>query len=157
VGGCWRNKSVDLQNAKIWNNTFYDCNTDNNFGAIWNDVKNPAKPITLDLKNNIVCSSRAGQKYAGGETGFVAEGVRATGSNNLWCGMNDHVSMTFATDNMFADPGFASADAVPPDFHLQRNSPAISSGDVGIIPEVTSNYDLVPIIKDAKGVNRGAF
>jgi hypothetical protein len=156
VGGCWRNNSVDLQNAKIWNNTFYDCNTADNFGAIWNDVKNPTIPISLDFKNNIVCSSHAGKKYAGGETGFIAEGVRAIGTRNLWCGLDDHASTAFATDSMFADPGFVSVDAIP-DFHLQRKSPAISSGDIGIIPEVTSNYDLVPIVKGAKVVNRGAF
>ena len=156
VGGCWRNNSVDLQGAKVWNNTFYDCNTDNNFGAIWNDVKNLEKPISLDFKNNIVCPSHPSQKYAGGETGFGAYGVHATGSNNLWCGSSSHASTSFAVNSIFVDPGFANASTVS-NFHLQPKSPAISSGDVSIIPKLTSNYDLVPIAKDAKAVNRGAF
>ena len=156
VGGCWRNNSVDLQAARVWNNTFYDCNTANNFGAIWNDVKNPQKPISLNFKNNIVCPSKPSQKYAGGETGFVVDGVHATGSNNLWCGANDRASTSFAANSIFADPGFANAGANP-DFHLLMTSPAMSSGDLSIMPKVTSNYDLVPIAKDAKAVNRGAF
>ncbi|HSS99974.1 MAG TPA: hypothetical protein VLK33_23225, partial [Terriglobales bacterium] len=156
VGGCWRNNSVHLQGAKVWNNTFYDCNTANNFGAIWNDVKNPAKPISLDFKNNIVCPSQTNQKYAGGETGFVADGVLATGSNNLWCGKNDRASTSFVVNSAFGDPGFASV-GISPDFHLQSQIPASSSGDPSVIQRVTSNYDLVPIANDKKTVNRGAF
>jgi hypothetical protein len=156
VGGCWRNNSVDLQDARVWNNTFYDCNTANNFGAIWNDIKNPDKPISLDFKNNIVCPSDVKQTYAGGEAGFVADGVRAIGSNNLWCRSNDRASTSFAANSIFVDPGFANVSTTP-DFHLQPKSPAISSGDVNITSKVTSNYDFVPIARNAKAVNRGAF
>jgi hypothetical protein len=157
VGGCWRNNSVNLQGAKIWNNTFYDCNTSGSFGAIWNDVKNVENPITADFRNNIVCAANASKEYASGETGFHAGGVQIGGNKNLWCKGKSPASAGFDTEAMFADPKFVKANGKRPDFHLQAASPARNSGDTSVIPMVISNYDFAPNAARATAINRGAF
>ena len=156
-GGCWRNNSVDLQSSRVWNNTFYDCNTDDNDAAIWNDVNNPGTPITVDFKNNIIWPSRASGRYTGGETGFDAEGVRITGNKNSWFGGNNPRSASFDAGAIFADPKFVNGKGRSPDFHPQTASPAIGSGDAAVVPEVSSDYDLVPNPAGASSINRGAY
>lgn len=157
VGGCWRNNSVDLQGAKIWNNTFYNCNTSGSFGAIWNDVKNVEKPITADFKNNIVCAAPASKEYTSGETGFYAKGVAFSGGKNLWCKGRSPTSARFDEGAIFADPQFMKVDGRPADFHLRDGSEALGSGDISVIPLVTSNYDLKMNPVGAGRINRGAF
>jgi hypothetical protein len=160
VAGCWRNNSVYLQNAKIWNNTFYNCNTDPSYpgsAALMNDAKNAATPISMDFRNNIVVPARASRGYAAGEVGFSAEGVRATGNKNIWFGGNDPATVAFTLNAIIADPLFAAAPDVTPDFHLRGTSPAISSGDATVLGVVTSSYDLHAISSHAVSINRGAF
>lgn len=158
-GACWRNHSVDLQDAKIWNNTFYDCNTGNypSGAAIMNDVKNLNAPITIDFRNNIIWPSHASGRYAGGETGFVSEGVRTTGNRNIWFGGNNPQSAGFDANAIFADPRFVNVGGRQPDFHLQGASRGVASGDVGVVPGVSSNYDTVPVSVSASTINRGAY
>lgn len=157
VGGCWRNNSVNLQGAKIWNNTFYDCNTSGSFGAIWNDVKNVENPITADFRNNIVCPSKASQEYTGGETGFYSKGVQIIGNNNLWCKGGNPANAILDSEAKFADPMFVKPNAQAADFHLQAASRARSSGDIRVIPLVTSDYDFAPNVAGTSPINRGAF
>lgn len=157
VGGCWRNNSVDLQGAKIWNNTFYNCNTSGSYGAIWNDVKNADKPITADFRNNIICPAPASKEYASGETGFQAEGVEFSGDKNLWCKGRSQASAMFDVGAIFADPQFSKIGGELFDFHLQSASKAIGSGDASVIPLVTSNFDLEINAIGAQRINRGAF
>jgi hypothetical protein len=156
-GACWRNNSVHLQGAKVWNNTFFNCNTNGNDAAMWNDVKNSKTPITIDFKNNIIFPSSASGRYAGGETGFVAAGVHITGNKNLWFAGNNPKSAAFDVNATFGDPLFASRDAGSPDFRLQAASPATASGDVGVLPGVSSNFDLESISPSAATINRGAY
>ncbi len=157
AGGCWRNNSVNLQGAKIWNNTFYNCNTNGNDAAIWNDVKNLEKPITADFRDNIICASNESKRYAGGETGFHAEGVAIRGWNNFWCNGANPESARFDRDAQFGDPQFVRVDGSWPDFHLQAASPARGSGDITVIPLVISNYDLTVNSRETIAINRGAF
>ncbi len=157
---CWRNNSINLQDARIWNNTFYNCNTDSAYpesAAIMNDVKNTATPITIDFRNNIIWPAHSSGRYAGGEAGFNAAGVRFTGSKNLWYGGNDSESAAPGSENLLANPRFANLEGKPPNFHLQSASPALLSGDVASLSLVISNYDLDPISLAATAINRGAF
>ena len=156
AAGCWRNNSVNLQNAKVWNNTFYNCNTWGNDAAIWNDVKNAARPIRVDFRNNIICASAASAKYTGGEAGFTAAGVSTSGGNNLWCGGKGSASVRFDSNSVFADPKFVAADSKMPDFHLQNGSPARASGDKVVKSMVISNYDF-ECVAPGLAVDRGAY
>jgi hypothetical protein len=156
-GACWRNNSVDLQGAKIWNNTFYNCNTDGGYAAIMNDVKNLKTPITIDFKNNIICPSKASGRYSGGEADFVVDGVRTTGNRNIWFGGNNRENASFDVDAIFANPMFMNVEGNPPDFHLQAASPAVVSGDVTVVPMVSSDYDFEPVPRGASAINRGAY
>jgi hypothetical protein len=155
AGACWRNNSMDLQDARIWNNTFYNCNTAGNGSAIWNDVKNLKKPVTLDFRNNIICPSRGSGRYAGGETGFVSDGVRATGSKNIWCSGSSAASASFEANATFADPQFVNVSGSPPDFHLRAGSRALSGGDLIVLPDVTSTYEFVSV--SSATIHRGAY
>jgi hypothetical protein len=160
VAGCWRNNSIYLQDAKIWNNTFYDCNTDPTYpssAALMNDARNVAKPISMDFRNNIVVPAGASRKYTAGEVGFSAAGVHATGNKNLWSRGDDPATAAFTLNAIVADPLFAAASDVAPDFHLEGTSHAVSSGDVAVLGVVTSNYDLRAISSHAVSINRGAF
>jgi hypothetical protein len=159
VGGCWRNNSVHLQSARIWNNTFYNCNTDNSYpsgAALMNDVENPQAPITADFRNNIIWSSAASARYTGGETGFAAEGVRITGTRDLWFGGHNPDSTGFEVNAVFANPLFVNADRMAPNFHLQGPSPAAFSGDLTVVPIVSSGCDFTPIAVGTRTINRGA-
>jgi hypothetical protein len=160
VAGCWRNNSVYLQDAKIWNNTFYDCNTDPAYpssSALMNDAKNAAKAISMDFRNNIVVPSTASRRYAQGEVGFTADGVHATGNKNLWFGGNDQGTIAFVSNSSVADPLFDAPSAAMPDFHLQESSPAVSTGDASVMNIVKSNYDLRSTSAHKASINRGAF
>ena len=157
---CWRNNSADLQGAKVWNNTFYNCNTDPTYpssSALMNDAKNVGTPITIDFRNNIIWPSHASGRYVGGETGFNVEGVRITANKNVWFGGNNPGSANFDAESIFADPKFVDVDGEPPNFHLQAASPAVHSGDGNVFPVVTSDYDVNPIPNGAAAINRGAY
>lgn len=160
AAGCWRNNSVYLEDARIWNNTFYDCNMDPAYpsgAALMNDVKNAAKPISMDFRNNIVVPASASRKYTAGEVGFSAPGVNVTGNNNLWFGGSNKESVSFGENTLFADPLFVADSATPPDFHLQPKSTAVSSGDVTVLSLVKSNYDLRTTSSRKVSIDRGAF
>ena len=159
-GGCWRNNSVDLQGARIWDNTFYNCNTDESYpsgAALMNDVQNLKTPITIDFRNNIIWPSAVSGRYGGGETGFAAEGVRITGNRNLWFGGNNPGSASFDANALFANPMFVNVERKPLDFHVQPASPAMASGDVAVVPLVGSNYDFDRIPAGASTIDRGAY
>jgi hypothetical protein len=151
---------VDLHGARIWDNTFYNCNTDDSYpsgAALMNDVQNLTIPITIDFRNNIIWPSAVSGRYAGGETGFAAEGVRITGNRNLWFGGNNRGSAGFDANALFANPLFVNVERNPLDFHIQPASPAIASGDVAVVPVVSSNYDCDLIPAGASNINRGAY
>lgn len=157
--GCWRNNSVDLQGARIWNNTFYNCNTDAKYpdaAAVMNDVKNLEAPITMDFRNNIICPSKASGKYTGGEAGLGPQGVRVTGGKNIWFNGNNVGSTVFDSGAIHANPLFVRADGKSPDFHLRRTSPAIRDGDSSACQVVTSNYDADQSCANGSAINRGA-
>ena len=86
----------------------------------------------------------------------MAEGVRITGTQNVWFGGNNPGSLSFDAKSILADPKFVDVDEIPPDFHLQTVSPAILSGDVTVLSVVTSDYDVNPIPRGASTINRGA-
>lgn len=156
-GGCWRNNSVDLQGAKIWNNTFYNCNTGGHYAALMNDVRNLAAPITADFKNNIVLPSRKSGRYTSGEAGFSAPGVHITGNQNLWFGGSGGPGVDFDRGASFMNPRFVRGEGNPPDFHLVKGSAGYGSGDNTVSPIVISNYDLTAMWPGTVAVNRGAF
>src|SRR5271157_1222817 len=159
-GACWRNNSVDLQGAKIWNNTFYNCNTDGKYpagAAIMNDVKNIEHPITADFRNNIVEPSPASVRYAGGEMGFSVEGVRITANRNIWFGGKYPETVGFDRDALFVDPEFVDVAARPPDFHLRAASPGAQSGDPSVRSVVISDFDFSLISAGATAISLGAY
>jgi hypothetical protein len=63
----------------------------------------------------------------------------------------------FEVNVMFANPMFVNVDGKAPDFHLQAASPAVISGDVAVVPVVSSDYDFTPIPAGAAAINRGAY
>jgi hypothetical protein len=132
IGGI-RFNTTDLHGCKIYNNTFYNCNTsaNSNYGMIMNDWNLPNG--ALDVRNNIFCP-HTGTSYNGGSNGVGSSD--GTFSNNLWYGGND--SYAIDASPITGDPKFVATGT---DFHVQDSSPAVNAGTNAVSSVVTDDFD----------------
>lgn len=148
--GCLRFNTDTLHDAQIYNNTFYNCTTNSNYGVVSNDWNLPSD--ALDMENNIFYASNGG-KYSGGANG-MSSGV-GTITNNLFYNGIDGDS--WDSHPVTGDPLFVSlgTSTAAPDFHLQAGSPAIGAGSTAVSSVVTTDYDLTP--RDSTSIDIGAY
>lgn len=149
--GCLRFNSGDLRGAKIYNNTFYNCDTAGTSGlqaAVMNDAVPPAD--AFDLRNNVVVPA-PGKPYSGGSVGIGAG--MGTIDRNLWFGGTGAVA--FDAGAIKADPQFAGAAGA--DFHLAAASAAIDAGGNAVAAVVTDDFDAVFARPVGAGFDIGAF
>lgn len=130
-----RFNTVDLQGARIYNNTFYGTNQQKAepYGALTNDWGLPAGSV--DIENNIFVVV-GGTKYLAGSVGFA--GTEGTYKDNLW--FNGIGDTSIDSHPITGDPKFAAAGS---DFHLQTGSAAIGAG--ATLGLVVSDYDLLKL------------
>lgn len=117
--GCLRFDTDTLQDARIYNNTFYDCSAHASYGVVVNDRKLPAD--ALEMRNNILYANDGG-RYSGGDVGMY-KGIGTVSHNLFYNGVD---SDDWDADPVTGDPLFVSL--VPPDFHLRPGSPARGLG-----------------------------
>ena len=143
---CLRFNTNTLQDAKIYNNTFFNCGS--TYGAVDNDWTLSSK--SLDMENNIFYAG-SGQPYTGGSVGMG--GNIGTVTNNLF--FNGTGSTSWDANPVLADPLFVSASTTAPDLHLQSGSPAIGAGSTAVAPIVTTDYALTP--RSPTSIDIGAY
>lgn len=144
-----RFNTTTLHGCRIYNNTFYNCNTaaNSSYGMIMNDW-NPAADA-VDMQNNIFCP-HAGTPYTGGSNGGEVA-VMGTYSHNVWFGGTGSIS--FDAGAISGDPGFVVPGT---DFHLQTGSPAIDAGVNTISAVVNVDFDGIARPQGA-GYDAGAY
>ncbi len=152
--GCLRFKTDTLHDARIYNNTFYDCSTRMGYGVIVNDGKLPSD--ALDMENNIFYASNRGivsahgrGLYGSGDIGMTT-GI-GTVTHNLFYNGSDGTG--WDSQPVTGDPRFVSLDA--PDFHLRPGSPAIGAGSRAVAAVVGTDYDTKT--RSATSVDIGAY
>lgn len=148
-----RVNSVNLTGAKIYNNTFVD--TDRlNLGraraALMNDWNLVAGSV--EIRNNIFVPGSPGRAYVGGTAGFGA--VAGTMSNNLWFNGS---GPTVGSNNVKADPLFASTAQGSGNFHLQPRSPAADTGSAAVSALVADDFDVSTSRPQGGGYDIGAY
>ena len=146
-GACLRLESTAYQDLRVYDNTFYDCNTNAgsiDYGAIYN-TGGAVTASQLDMENNIVWPA-AGASYMSGP--FTGAGIF---TNNLWNGSGAAPTLDAAPAT--GDPLFADAGAA--DFDLSTASPAIGSGSAAVQSLVTTDYALTPRAQGSNDI--GAF
>jgi hypothetical protein len=139
-----------LHGCRVYNNTFYNNNTqDADFhGVVMNDWNFPSD--ALDMRNNIFWA-RPGTPYARGSVGFGDPlGVI---TRNLWFGGND--GFAFDTSPLNADPLLAAPGI---DFHIaSATSPAVDSGSAAATSIVTDDYDADRPRPQGAAIDIGAY
>ena len=135
--GCLRFNTVNLSDAKIYNNTFFNCSTRAGYGVVNNDWNFPSG--ALDMENNILYANIGGS-YSGGSVGMTS-GI-GTVTNNLFA--NGSSGDGWDSHPMLGSPLFVSTSTTSPDLHLQAGSPAIGAGATAVSSVVTTDYDLKP-------------
>jgi len=128
--------------AEVFNNTLYDCGSQNADPSAAGAISVQAGSPNFRLRNNIVVA-----KSGTGETYFPTgphgqDFSLLSGSNNLFFGAGSAPAPFTASVN--ADPLFVSVST--PDFHLRATSPAIGKG---------VNTGLLSTPADFDGVFRG--
>ncbi len=148
--GCLRFNTDTLHDAKLYNNTFFNCSTNSSYGAVDNDWVFPSN--ALDMENNIFYAT-SGESYAGGSVGMG--GTIGTITNNLF--YNGTGSDAWDAHPVTADPLFVStsSSSSAPDLHLQSGSPAIGAGSTAVASIVTTDYDLTP--RTSTSIDIGAY
>ena len=144
--GCLRFNTNTLNDAKIYNNTFYNCSTHAGYGVVSNDWTLPSN--ALDMENNIFYASNGGT-YAGGSLGMA--GNIGIVTNNLFYNGSDGDG--WDSHPISGDPLFVSTTT--PDFHLQSGSPAIGAGSTAVASVVTTDYDLKA--RSSTSIDIGAY
>jgi len=140
-----------LHGCRIYNNTFYNNNTQDGeiYGVIMNDWGLPAD--ALDLRNNIFWA-RAGTSYAAGSVGF--DDAIGTIERNLWFGGDGDAS--FDASPVFGDPQLV--DPAAGDFHIgNATSAAVDAGSASAGALVTDDYDITTPRPQGSGIDIGAF
>lgn len=132
---CLRFNTNTLQDAKLYNNTFFNCGS--TYGVINNDWTLSAQ--SLDMENNIFYAG-SGQPYDGGSVGMG--GNIGTITNNLF--FNGVGSVTWDSNPIITNPLFVSTNINSPDLHLQSGSGAIGVGSSSVNSVVNNDYDLTP-------------
>jgi hypothetical protein len=123
-----------LHDCRVYNNTFYNNNTQDTdfYGVVMNDWNLPSD--ALDMRNNIFWA-RTGTSYARGSVGF--DDPLGVITRNLWFGGND--GFGFDTSPINADPQLVDPGS---DFHIaSATSPAVDSGSSTATTLVTDDYD----------------
>ncbi len=144
--GCLRFNTDTLQDAKVYNNTFYNCSTHGGYGVVVNDWSIPSNG--LDMENNIFYAANGGT-YSGGANGMTT-GL-GTVTHNFFYGGVDGDSWDAAP--VSGNPLVLSLTT--PDFHLQAGSPAIGAGSTAVASVVTTDYELNP--RSSTSIDIGAY
>ena len=144
--GCLRFNTNTLNDAKIYNNTFYNCSSHAGYGVVSNDWTLPSN--ALDMENNIFYASNGGT-YAGGSVGMA--GNIGIVTNNLFYNGSDGDG--WDSHPISGDPLFVSTTT--PDFHRQSGSPAIGAGSTAVASVVTTDYDLKA--RSSTSIDIGAY
>lgn len=143
-----RINSVNLRLARVYNNTFYNTNTDRKpgYGAIMNDWHLP--PDALDLQNNIFVPA-SGTQYAAGSVGF--SGNVGIINRNFWHQGNGnyHFDRSPRTGNLKPDNG-----QVVFSLHAKSGTVDTGSSDVGWL--ITNDYDVTTTRPQGAGFDIGA-
>jgi hypothetical protein len=145
--GCLRFNTVTLSDAKIYNNTFYDCSSHSGYGVITNDWNFPAG--ALDMENNIFYASSGGS-YSGGSVGM--SGGIGTVTHNLFYNGDDGDG--WDAHPISGNPLFMSLSGTM-NLGLQSSSPAIGAGSTAVAPIVTTDYNLNP--RSSTSIDVGAY
>ncbi len=139
-----------LHGCRIYNNTFYNNNTQDGeiYGVLMNDWNFPAD--ALDMRNNIFWA-RSGTSYATGSVGFGdGDGLVM---RNLWFGGDDGFdfdSSPVSADPLLVDPGT--------DFHIASSaSPAVDSGSETAVSLVTDDFDADLPRPQGSAIDIGAY
>ncbi len=146
--GCLRFNTDTLQDARIYNNSFYDCSTHSGYGVVVNDWNLPSN--ALDMENNVFYAANNGT-YNGGATGMTT-GV-GTVMHNLFYGGVDGDS--WDAHPVTGNPLFISLSLTTPNFEPQAGSPAIGAGSTAVASVVTTDYLLNP--RSSSSVDIGAY
>jgi hypothetical protein len=144
--GCLRFNTDTLHDAKIYNNTFYNCSKRAGYGVITNDWNLPSN--ALDMENNILNAEVAGD-YAGGSVG-MSRGIGTVTHNLFFDGVDGD---SWDAHPVSGNPLFVSLAAA--NFQLQSGSVAIGSGSTAVSGVVTNDYDLRP--RSSVSMDIGAF
>ena len=134
-----RFNSASLSGARVFNNTFYNVERLDTFGAVRAVLQNDAgwSAGAAQIRNNIFVAGKAERYLTGGNFGFDA--IATTMSNNLWfLGRGP----TPGTANVLADPRFVTTTPGAEDLHLLAASPARDAGSSAVAASVSSDYDL---------------
>jgi hypothetical protein len=144
--GCLRFNTNTLKDAKIYNNTFYNCSSRAGYGVVNNDWNFPSN--ALDMENNILYANSGGS-YSGGSVGMTS-GI-GTVTNNLF--YNGSSGDGWDSHPVLGNPMFVSTTS--PDLLLQTGSAAIGAGSTAVAPVVTTDYNLTP--RSSASIDIGAY
>lgn len=121
VAGITNHGTAGSGTVEIFNNTLYDCASNNSRNAEGSrgafSVGGGPPGLVMRLRNNIVYQL-PGELYLDGSMPQI------TGEKNLWFGVGPAPSQT--GNNLDADPQFVNLAGF--DFHLRENSPARAAG-----------------------------
>lgn len=146
--GCLRFNTDTLHDAKIYNNTFYNCSTTRGYGVVNNDAVLPSDAI--DMENNILYATPGGS-YSGGSVG-MSIGIGLVTHNLFYNGVDDD---NWDSHPVSKNPMFVNL--VTPNLHLKSGSPAIGSGSTAVSTIVTTDYDLNPRRPNSIGIGAYAY
>jgi hypothetical protein len=143
-----------LNDAKIFNNTFYISDTLNAFSNVRPMLSNDGNITAnaMDIRNNIFVPGNSNRVFEGGNVGFGA--VASKISNNLYFNGADAAS---GTNHINTDPLFVSTTPGAENLRLKAGSTAVDKGTASVSSVVTNDYDTTTLRPRGSGYDIGAF